>query len=107
MRSCEVQWIVFSGDIEFGESHEEEAAERGSEESTVDRLKSAVWGGVDVQAGGAEKLNSFLAWDVIAADGKDTGLIAEDAWARSKVLELIFVCHLLYAGSGCYVTLVN
>ena len=107
MSSCEIQWITFGGDVEFGESHEEEAAECGSEESTVDRLKSAIWGRVDVQAGGAEELNSFLAWYVIAADGEHTGLIAEDAWAGSKVLELVLVCHLLYAGPRCYVTLVN
>lgn len=81
MCSCETQWISFRGHVEFWKSHEEEAAECGSKESTVDRLKSAVWGRVDVQAGRAEELNSFLAWYVIAADREHTGLIAEDAWA--------------------------
>ena len=107
MCCCEVQWIAFGRDIEFGESHEEEAAKCSSKEGTVDRLKTTVRGSIDVQARGAEELNSFLAWYVIAANGKDAGLIAEDAWAGSEVLVLIFVCHLLYTGPRRYVTLVN
>ena len=107
MCSCEVQWIAFGGDIELGEGHEEKATECCSKESTVDRLESAVWRRVDVQTRGAEELNSLLARYVIATNGEDTGLITENARAGSKVLKLVLVCHLLYAGPRCYVTLVN
>lgn len=107
MCSGEIQWVAFGGDVELGKGHEEEAAECGSKKSAVDGLESAIRGRVDVQAGGAEELNGFLARYVIATDGEDTSLIAEDAWTGSKVLELVFVCHLLYAGPRRYVTLVN
>lgn len=107
MCSCEVQRIAFGGDVEFGEGHEEKATECGSKEGTVDGLKSAVWRRVDIQTGRAEELNGFLAWYIIAANGQDTGLITKDSGAGSKVLELVFVCHLLYAGPRGYVTLVN
>ena len=107
MCSCEVQWIAFGGDIELGEGHEEKATECRPKESTVDRLESAVWRRVDVQTRGAKELNSFLARYVIAANGEDASLIAENARAGSKVLELVLVCHLLYAGPRCYVTLVD
>ena len=97
MCSCEIEWIAFGGDVEFGKGHEEEAAEGGSKKCTIDRLKPAVRGRIDVQTGRAEELDGFLAWYVIAANGKNPGLITEDAWAGSKVLKLVLVRHLLYA----------
>lgn len=95
MGGCEIQRIAFCGDVEFGERHEEETAKCCAEECAVDGLKAAIWGGVDVQTAGAEEFDSLLPRYVVAADGQYASLVAEDTWARSKMLQLVLVCHLL------------
>jgi len=103
----EVEGVAGGGDAEFGEGHEEEAAEGCAEEGAVDGLEAGVWGGVDVEAGGAEEFDGLLAGDVVCADGEDARLVAEDAGAGAEVLEFVFVGHLLDAGAGGDVALVD
>jgi len=100
VRGGEVEGVAFGGDVEFGEGHEEEAAEGCAEEGAVDGLEAGVGGDVDVEAGGAEEFDGFLAGDVTAADGEDAGLVAEDPGAVAKGLQFVFVGHLLDSRAG-------
>lgn len=48
MGGCEIEGIAFGADVEFGEGHEEEAAERCAKEGAIDGLESAVGRSVDI-----------------------------------------------------------
>ena len=85
MGGGKVQGVPFGGDLEFGKGHEEKAAECCAEEGAVDGLETAVRWGIDVEAGGAEEFDGLLAGDVVATDGEDSRLIAEDARTMTKV----------------------
>ena len=70
-------------------------------------MEAAVGRGVDVKTGGAEELDGFGAGGVVAADGEDFGRVAEDARAAAEVLQFVFVGHLLDAGPGGDVALMD
>ena len=97
MGGGEVEGVAFGGDFEFGEGHEEEAAEGGAEEGAVDGLEAAIGRCVDVEAAGTEKFDGVDARGVVAADGQHFGAVAEDPRTGAEMLGVVFLGHLLYS----------
>ena len=97
VRGREVAGVAFDADFEFGEGHEEEAAECGAEEGAVHGLESAVGGRVDVEAAWAEQFHRILPGCVADAHRKDFGSVAEYPRTQPEVLQVVLFRHLLYA----------
>ena len=107
VRARELKRVALGRDLELGKGHKEEAAERRAEEGAVNALEAAVGRRVDVQARGAEELDRVDARLVVAADGQDLGLVAEDARAGAEVEEVVLLRHLLDALARGDVALVD
>lgn len=106
MSSCKIQWIAFGGNVELRKGHKEETTKCGAKESAIDRLEATIWGGINVQARGAEKLHGFLSRNIITPNWKHMGLVAENARTGTEMFGIVFVRHLLDSRSRGYIALV-